>query len=71
MSRELTRCQRIEQSILKTYRKELWKPFTHAIRRYQLICPRGQDRRVHLRGKGLHAHGQADAAAAAVQRLSL
>ena len=39
MSRELTRCQRIEQSILKTYRKELWRPFTHAIRRYQLICP--------------------------------
>ena len=39
MSRELTRCQRIEQSILKTYRKELWRPFTHAIRRYQLIRP--------------------------------
>ena len=39
MSREVTRCQRIEQSILKTYRKELWRPFTHAIRRYQLIRP--------------------------------
>ena len=39
MSRELTRGQRIEQSILKTYRKELWRPFTHAIRRYQLIRP--------------------------------
>ena len=26
-------------SILKKYRKEIWKPFTYAIRRYQLIQP--------------------------------
>ena len=39
MSRELTQCQLIERSILKKYRKEIWKPFTYAIRRYQLIRP--------------------------------
>lgn len=39
MSRELTQCQLIERSILKKYRKEIWKPFTYAIRRYQLIQP--------------------------------
>ncbi|MEA4971728.1 MAG: ATP-binding protein [Candidatus Metalachnospira sp.] len=37
MKRELTRCQLIERSINKKYRKELWRPFTEAIKRYSLI----------------------------------
>lgn len=37
MKRELTRCQQIERSINKKYRKELWRPFTEAIKRYELI----------------------------------
>lgn len=37
MKRELTQCQLIERSIQKKYRKQLWRPFTEAIKRYQLI----------------------------------
>ncbi|GFI61832.1 tRNA-cytidine(32) 2-sulfurtransferase [Clostridiales bacterium] len=37
MKRELTKCQLIERSIQKKYRKELWRPFTEAIKRYELI----------------------------------
>lgn len=37
MKRELTKCQMIERSIQKKYRKELWRPFTEAIKRYELI----------------------------------
>ena len=39
MSRTLQPCQLIEQSILKTFRSELWSPFVKAIRRYRLIRP--------------------------------
>ena len=39
MSRTLTPAQRIERSILKKYRKELWTPFMLAIKRYELIRP--------------------------------
>lgn len=37
MPRELTRCQRIERSIIKTYRKTLWNPFIAAVKRYELV----------------------------------
>ncbi len=37
MGRELELYQQIERSIIKKYRKELWKPFTYAIKRYELI----------------------------------
>ena len=37
MKRELDACQRIERSIHKKYRKELWTPFIAAVKRYQLI----------------------------------
>lgn len=37
MKRELTPCQLIEQSIQKKYRKNIWSPFTTAVKRYQLI----------------------------------
>ena len=37
MARELTRCQQIERSINKKYRKELWRPFTEAVKKYELI----------------------------------
>lgn len=35
--RELTPCERIERSIIKRFRKELWKPFIAAVKRYELI----------------------------------
>ena len=37
MKTQLTKCQMIERSIQKKYRKELWRPFTEAIKRYELI----------------------------------
>lgn len=37
MSRELTKSQLVERSIIQKYRKELWKHFTYAVRRYELI----------------------------------
>ena len=37
MARELTRYQQIERSINKKYRKELWRPFTEAVKKYKLI----------------------------------
>ena len=37
MERALEPYQLIERSILKKYRKELWKPFIYAIKRYALI----------------------------------
>ena len=35
--RDLDRCQLIERSIQKKYRKELWTPFVTAVKRYQMI----------------------------------
>ena len=37
MSRELTRGQMIERSVIKKYRKELWNPFIAAVKRYELV----------------------------------
>lgn len=37
MARTLDPCQLIERSIIKKYRKELWSPFTYAVRHYELI----------------------------------
>ncbi len=37
MSRELAPHQLVERSIIQKYRKELWKPFTYAVKRYELI----------------------------------
>ena len=34
MPRELTACEKIERSIIKRFRKELWKPFIVAVKRY-------------------------------------
>ncbi|MCR5294646.1 MAG: tRNA 2-thiocytidine biosynthesis TtcA family protein [Lachnospiraceae bacterium] len=39
MTRELTRRQLIERSIIKKYRKELWGPFITAVSEYELISP--------------------------------
>ena len=39
MPRELTRAEKIERSIIKKYRKELWSPFTYAVNHYELIKP--------------------------------
>lgn len=37
MARELTYNQRVERSIIKTYRKSIWNPFVEACKNYQLI----------------------------------
>ena len=37
MPKELTRIQKIERSIIKTYREELWHPFIDAVTKYELI----------------------------------
>ena len=37
MRRELTDCEKIERSITKKYRKEIWSPFIAAVKRYELI----------------------------------
>lgn len=37
MSRELEKCQLIERSIIKRFRKEIWNPFIEGVKRYQLI----------------------------------
>lgn len=37
MSRTLEPYQMIERSIIKKYRDELWKPFTYAVKKYELI----------------------------------
>ncbi len=39
MSRELEPYQLVERSIIKKYRKTIWKPFIHAVRVYELIQP--------------------------------
>ena len=39
MARQLDRCQMIERSITKKYRKALWGPFITAITQYELIQP--------------------------------
>lgn len=37
LSRVLGRCQLIERSIIKKYRKEIWNPFILAIKKYKLV----------------------------------
>ena len=37
MSREFEPYQRIERSIITKYKKEIWNPFAHAVRDYDLI----------------------------------
>ncbi len=39
MARELRYHQKVEQSLIKKYRKELWTPFITAVNRYELIRP--------------------------------
>ena len=38
MPKELTKQQKIERSIITTYRKELWSPFILAVKKYELIA---------------------------------
>ncbi|MGN0456390.1 MAG: ATP-binding protein [Acutalibacteraceae bacterium] len=39
MSRELEAYERIERSITKKYRKDIWNPFILAVKKYELIKP--------------------------------
>ncbi len=35
----MTECQRIERTIIKTYRKSIWQPFVGAVKDYELLSP--------------------------------
>lgn len=37
MKEPMTRCRQIETSIIKQYRKEIWRPFVKALNEYQMI----------------------------------
>ena len=37
MTRELSRAEHVERSIIKKYRKDLWNPFVRACKDYELI----------------------------------
>ena len=37
MERQMDECKKIERSIIKKYRKQLWTPFVVAVKRYELI----------------------------------
>lgn len=39
MSRELEFYEKVERSIIKKYRKQLWTPFIAAVKRYELVLP--------------------------------
>ncbi len=39
MARELSYAQKVERSIIKTYRKDIWNPFIQACQNYNLISP--------------------------------
>ena len=34
-----TRCQEIESSIIKKFRKEIWRPFVRGMQEYQMVKP--------------------------------
>ena len=50
---------RIEQSIIKKFRKPIWRQFTRAIQDLRADPGGRQDCSLHLRRKGFHADGQA------------
>ena len=37
MAKQLEPCQNIERSIIKKFRKQLWRPFIDAVKRYELV----------------------------------
>lgn len=37
MARELDKCELVERSVIKKYRKEIWNPFIMAVKNYKLI----------------------------------
>ena len=37
MKEPKTRCQQIERSIIKNYRKEIWRPFVKGLQDYEMI----------------------------------
>ena len=52
------RCREIERSIIKQYRKDIWRPFVKALNEYDMIQP-GDNIAVCISGgKGVHAFGK-------------
>lgn len=59
MARELEPYQNIERSIIKKFRKEIWRPFIEAVQRYELVNE-GDKIAVCISGrKGFDADGKA------------
>lgn len=68
MARELEPYQNIERSIIKKFRKEIWRPFIEAVQRYELVNE-GDKIAVCISGrKGFDADGKLNAGAAATQQ---
>ena len=59
--------QNIERSIIKKFRKEIWRPFIEAVQRYELVNEGDKIASV-FRAEGFDADGKADAGAAASQQ---
>ena len=57
------RCSEIERSIVKKFRKEIWRKFTKAINEYELI--QDGDCRLYFRRKRFHVDGEAVSGAGA------
>ena len=71
MERQLETYQKIERSIIKKFRKQLWTPFIVAVKRYELIEAGDKIAVCISGGKGFDAYGQAPAGIAAPQRGSV
>lgn len=53
-----TPCQRIESSIIKKFRKEIWRPFVRGMQEFQMVKAGDRVAVCISGGKGFHAVSQ-------------